>query len=173
MKKFNQRGGNFGGRPGFGNRGDRGPVNMYEATCAECGNRCEVPFRPSGDKPVYCSNCFGAKREGGDRAPRRDFSRPSFGDRGSFDRNRDNRDARDNRNSGLDIKRELEVMSAKLAELTRSIDRLVENKAESKVSAKNDAKTIKVVVGESAKEPKKTAVKKVAAAKKKVPTKKK
>jgi len=32
---------------------------MHQAECAECGNRCEVPFRPTGDKPVYCSNCFG------------------------------------------------------------------------------------------------------------------
>ncbi|MBU0578333.1 hypothetical protein KJ742_01560 [Patescibacteria group bacterium] len=39
--------------------GDRGDRQMYKATCAECGNRCEVPFRPSGDKPVLCSECFG------------------------------------------------------------------------------------------------------------------
>ena len=31
---------------------------MHEATCAKCGNRCEVPFRPTGNKPVYCSDCF-------------------------------------------------------------------------------------------------------------------
>jgi len=31
---------------------------MYEAVCAECGEKCEVPFRPTGDKPVYCSECF-------------------------------------------------------------------------------------------------------------------
>lgn len=44
------------------NRSDKGfrsnEKKMYTATCADCGNRCEVPFRPSGDKPVYCSNCF-------------------------------------------------------------------------------------------------------------------
>jgi len=44
------------GRPGFGG-GDR---QMHEATCAECGKRCEVPFKPTGDKPVYCNDCFGA-----------------------------------------------------------------------------------------------------------------
>jgi CxxC-x17-CxxC domain-containing protein len=32
---------------------------MYQAVCANCGKNCEVPFRPSGDKPVYCSDCFG------------------------------------------------------------------------------------------------------------------
>ncbi|MBU0612459.1 hypothetical protein KKB10_00430 [Patescibacteria group bacterium] len=34
---------------------------MFPATCDECGNKCEVPFRPSGGKPVLCSNCFGEK----------------------------------------------------------------------------------------------------------------
>ena len=32
---------------------------MYRAVCASCGKTCEVPFRPTGDKPVYCSDCFG------------------------------------------------------------------------------------------------------------------
>lgn len=40
---------------------------MHSAVCAKCGERCEVPFRPTGDKPVYCSNCF---RKDGDYEPR-------------------------------------------------------------------------------------------------------
>lgn len=31
---------------------------MHPVTCAECGKQTEVPFRPTGDRPVYCSNCF-------------------------------------------------------------------------------------------------------------------
>lgn len=31
---------------------------MHQVTCAKCGERCEVPFRPTEGKPVYCSNCF-------------------------------------------------------------------------------------------------------------------
>ena len=31
---------------------------MHEATCDKCGNKCEVPFKPTGNKPVYCSDCF-------------------------------------------------------------------------------------------------------------------
>jgi len=31
---------------------------MHEVTCDKCGERCEVPFKPTGDKPVYCRNCF-------------------------------------------------------------------------------------------------------------------
>jgi len=39
---------------------------MFKAICADCGKECEVPFKPSGDRPVYCKECF-AKRKGGDR----------------------------------------------------------------------------------------------------------
>ena len=42
------------GRGNFG-RNDR---EMFPATCAECGKSTTVPFRPSGDKPVYCKECF-------------------------------------------------------------------------------------------------------------------
>ena len=57
---------------------DRAPKQMYKADCSKCGNVCEVPFRPNGSKPVFCSNCF-VKDDFSQRAPRRDFSpRPSF-----------------------------------------------------------------------------------------------
>jgi len=45
-----------GGRPGLGGT----QREMFKATCAECGKPCEVPFRPSGDRPVYCKDCFQA-----------------------------------------------------------------------------------------------------------------
>ena len=45
-----------GGRS-FNNR-DSGGSNMFRATCDECGDSCELPFKPSGSKPVYCSRCF-------------------------------------------------------------------------------------------------------------------
>jgi CxxC-x17-CxxC domain-containing protein len=38
--------------------GDRGPRQMYSATCSNCGKEARVPFQPRGDKPVYCSDCF-------------------------------------------------------------------------------------------------------------------
>lgn len=30
--------------------------------CAECGKTASVPFRPTGAKPVYCSDCFQGRR---------------------------------------------------------------------------------------------------------------
>lgn len=35
---------------------------MYPAVCAECGRATTVPFRPSGDRPVYCKECFQSRR---------------------------------------------------------------------------------------------------------------
>ena len=86
MGNFNDRGGNRGGgfrggnggggRPSFGGgrRDDRGPITMHKAVCDECHKSCEVPFRPSQDKPIYCNDCFSSKRDDGDRAPRREFN---------------------------------------------------------------------------------------------------
>ena len=32
------------------------PVN--EAICDDCGNKCEVPFKPREGRPVYCKKCY-------------------------------------------------------------------------------------------------------------------
>ena len=40
----------------------RGPREMFETVCSECGQTAQVPFQPRNDKPVYCSNCFEQKR---------------------------------------------------------------------------------------------------------------
>lgn len=47
---------------GFGSRGDRPPREMHPAICASCGAETEVPFKPSGDRPVYCFDCFSKNR---------------------------------------------------------------------------------------------------------------
>jgi CxxC-x17-CxxC domain-containing protein len=49
------------GKGGF--KRDFGPQEMHKATCAECGNECEVPFKPSGDRPVYCKECYMKRRK--------------------------------------------------------------------------------------------------------------
>jgi CxxC-x17-CxxC domain-containing protein len=102
MKNFNgpenrgggYKGGDRGGKPSFQNKSwgvDRGQSYgstrdkpLFKATCSDCKKSCEVPFRPSGDKPVFCSDCFNAKRDIDDsrghnqgfenRAPKRDFN---------------------------------------------------------------------------------------------------
>ncbi len=57
MRDFN-RGNDRGG--GF--RGNFGPREMHKATCSECGQECEVPFKPADGKPVYCRDCYRNKK---------------------------------------------------------------------------------------------------------------
>jgi len=138
MNNFNNRGGgrgfdkprgNFGGRPKFGgdrrggggrDRGDR-PTEMFSAVCAECNKRCEVPFRPTGDKPVYCSDCFGRMNKeggrddrGGDRNNRRE-ERRDFKNRPRDERPPRHEKSRGNDDGGLsDIKRQLATIESRL-----------------------------------------------------------
>jgi CxxC-x17-CxxC domain-containing protein len=82
MGNFNRNDRPRGGRSGGGNdfrRRDSGPRQMYSAVCDNCGKNCEIPFRPSGDRPVYCSDCFEKTEKGGfQRSTRRDEGRPNF-----------------------------------------------------------------------------------------------
>jgi CxxC-x17-CxxC domain-containing protein len=55
--------GGGGGGGGYGSR-DRGPREMFAATCSNCGREAQVPFRPTSGKPVYCSDCFRTMRGG-------------------------------------------------------------------------------------------------------------
>ena len=46
-----------------GFRRDFGPREMHKATCSECGKECEVPFKPTEGKPVFCKECYMKKRQ--------------------------------------------------------------------------------------------------------------
>lgn len=58
MKEFNR------GRDGGGFRRSFGPRELHKATCHECGNECEVPFKPIEGKPVYCKDCYAKRMKG-------------------------------------------------------------------------------------------------------------
>ena len=36
------------------------PREFHTAVCAKCGGEAKIPFQPSNDRPVYCSECFAA-----------------------------------------------------------------------------------------------------------------
>jgi len=75
-----------GGKRSFGRDsrgGDRERPQMHEAICSDCGKRCEVPFKPTNDKPIYCSQCF-TNHGGASRSDSRE-------DRGGRDRSRGDR----------------------------------------------------------------------------------
>ncbi|MBZ1356713.1 MAG: hypothetical protein KY054_03075 [Candidatus Nealsonbacteria bacterium] len=62
------------GRDSFSRDRDQRRTEMHQAICADCGKRCEVPFKPTNQRPVYCSDCF--SRQGG--SDRRD-DKSSYG----------------------------------------------------------------------------------------------
>lgn len=83
--------GGFGGSRSFGGRSEGRP-SMHPAVCDDCGKHCEVPFKPSGDRPVLCSDCFGGnKSKSGPSSRGRDFGGGrdrDFGGGRDFGRNR-------------------------------------------------------------------------------------
>jgi len=53
-RRFDGPGGGFGGPPR--------PRETFIATCAQCGKETDLPFKPRGDRPVYCRACFTARK---------------------------------------------------------------------------------------------------------------
>ena len=43
----------------------RATREMFDATCANCGKECKVPFKPRDERPVYCSECFASMKAEG------------------------------------------------------------------------------------------------------------
>ncbi|MBI3632432.1 MAG: hypothetical protein HY225_03220 [Candidatus Vogelbacteria bacterium] len=126
--------GNFnrdrGGQGGGGSFRSDGRKPMFQATCSECNKSCEVPFRPTGDKPVYCKDCFAQKGGGEKRFQDDRFPRKDFGDRSSrphFDNNR-RPDQQRPVGGGDDIKRLLENMNTKIERLINSVENLAHMK---------------------------------------------
>ena len=48
-----------GASNGYGGNGGR---QTYPATCASCGAQTRVPFIPRGDRPVFCRDCYQARK---------------------------------------------------------------------------------------------------------------
>jgi CxxC-x17-CxxC domain-containing protein len=51
-------GSSYGGGGGGAGGAGYGRREMFEAVCTRCGKTASVPFKPRGDKPVYCRDCF-------------------------------------------------------------------------------------------------------------------
>ncbi|MDD4106666.1 MAG: hypothetical protein PHX84_01805 [Candidatus Shapirobacteria bacterium] len=118
FKNFSDRGG-FGGpsrpRSFGGNRGGFGgnrnsDRQMFDAVCDKCGMDCQVPFQPTGEKPVYCSNCF-EKTSGRDGGSERSFGGGNR-DFGGNSRRPEPRDTRDYQQDNT--RSEIEALNKKL-----------------------------------------------------------
>lgn len=40
------------------NSRDDKPREYFKAVCSDCGKECEVPFKPTQGRPVYCRDCY-------------------------------------------------------------------------------------------------------------------
>lgn len=140
MRSYDRNSRSGGGRSGGGRYGggdfrrrDSGRREMHKAVCDECGKSCEVPFRPSGDKPIFCSDCFEKKDGGGSkRSSRRSPGGSGFG-------------KTDNTNKQL-----LEQVSSLNAKLDRIL-KVLEGRVEKKPVSKK-LKVKKVVKKDTSKE---------------------
>ncbi len=157
---FRQGGGGSGGRSKFGNkfgggrgRDDRRPggrMELFPAVCFECKKNCEVPFRPTGDKPVYCRDCFGKQ----EHIPGRNSS---GSDRPSGDFRRDVRPQHEYQSEPVRAQSDdgIGALKRQLAALELKVNRILEL-----VSQKTESSVFKVpVVHETSKVAKATKVK--------------
>lgn len=119
--------GRFGGGRdrGFGIGGDRNGSrrDMHKAICSDCGNNCEVPFRPTGDKPIFCSDCFKGKRDNSQRDSRDAGGRDrGFGDRNSKPRFNDKPSYQGGASKDIpNYKAQFEMLNAKLDTIIKAL----------------------------------------------------
>ncbi len=103
----------------------------HQTVCSECGKPCEVPFRPTQGKPVYCDDCFRKRREkqgSGGRFPQKNFNRQ-----------RDSFKSEDN----SELKKILGSLNTKMEELIKKVTILTDSqvKPKEKKETKKDKKT--------------------------------
>jgi len=106
---------NFGFDNRSGDRRDSRRPEMHDAVCSDCGKNCQVPFRPSGDKPIYCSDCFEKKGGRGGRSNRGGFQSRNFGNRDGG--------GRPQQNNGGD--RGMAQLSEKIGTLNNKLDTII------------------------------------------------
>ena len=170
-KKHKDNKGYAGGGQRRDNRPTGGDSQLFSAVCSECTNKCEVPFRPSPDKPVYCSACFGMKKSANES--RGSVSNSNRGEKGSYKNERSDYKKQSheqssprpnvtqemNNNGIADLKRQISGLEQKL---NRILDLINPPMPAQKVPVPENKKAVKKVVKKT---PAKTATKKVSAKK--------
>lgn len=129
---------NRGGGRGFGGGRDSGrsdrPREMFKTVCSNCGKDCEVPFKPTMGKPVYCSDCF--ETMGGRNADGGRNERPERRDRPSFDRHQAPAPR-------VDYGQQFESLSKKMDKIIELLTPKTEEKKEMLVEVKEEVKPVK------------------------------
>jgi CxxC-x17-CxxC domain-containing protein len=115
-------------RPSNNRFGGSGFVEKFEATCDSCHKSCQIPFKPTSNKPVYCDSCFRDNKSddfAGSRPERKSFrSDNRREDRGY---NNDFRGARQD-NKSDEILAEISKLNDKIDKLFSELEPRVINK---------------------------------------------
>jgi CxxC-x17-CxxC domain-containing protein len=141
---FRRGGGSFGGRPKFGGKfgggrdgGNRSGarLGLFPAICSDCRKNCEVPFRPTGEKPVYCRDCFGKQR----KAP---GNNSGGSDRSGGDFRRDTRSRYEHRSDGAVVLSDggIGALKQQLAGLETKVSRILEILSQKAETAETEEK---------------------------------
>jgi len=109
---FSRGGGRDSGSPAFDKQ-------VYKAICDKCRASCEVPFKPTGSKPIYCRDCF--RTIEGSESPRpKQFGKREYpGSRrpDNFRKSEYSESAKPDQ-----FKRELEKINLKLDKILRALE---------------------------------------------------
>lgn len=118
---------------------NREPVTMHQAVCDQCGKSCDVPFRPTEGKPIYCNDCFGGRKSDNDRGNKK-FSQEKFNNHKAFARG----DFRSSSNKGNnnELKEQLVILNSKMDRLIKAVESI--KNAKSQVVKKKVIKDIPV-----------------------------
>lgn len=135
MRNFNRD--NRAGRERSFGKGDSGGNRnrkKYDAICDNCGKECQLPFKPTGERPVYCRECF-ATMGGGDT--NRSLGRDNRG-QSLFQKPQENRQPSISTEQFAQLNSKLDRI---LQLLTTSVDKLPEVVREEKTSEKPEDQT--------------------------------
>ncbi len=167
--KFGKRdfgGKSFGGDRKFGGGGSRfggtsgqfGKPEMHDATCSQCGKPCQVPFRPSNGREIFCSNCFKDKKHDGPMRPAGgNFDRPRFDSKPSFDKKPA---FGGGNNNNEQFKQQFEALNSKLDKILKALSPTVVAQADYSEEPAQEIKKSKEVSAKVKPAPKKAVAKK-------------
>ena len=120
-KPFGGGGKSFGGGGKSYDQMGRGDRTLYKATCSGCGSSCELPFKPTGERPVFCNACFGKQQSSGGRMDRFGGERSERPRNDFFEKNRerprDNFFEKSGNNNNGEIMEQLRTLNVKLDKL--------------------------------------------------------
>lgn len=93
-------------------------ASMHKATCSDCGKQCEVPFKPTGNRPIFCSMCFQKDGSSNYKRPNRmDSGRSVGGERQSYKADSNKYESRNTDNVGEQFR----IVNSKLDAILKAL----------------------------------------------------